>query len=90
MNARDFIVTEEKMQEAVEKAFDPTNKQFDTQARRGLNIWNLDYPDTVKEMLEKVNKREGSGKAVDTHAGYGALTNERMRRLGEELTGRGM
>ncbi|KAI4184407.1 MAG: hypothetical protein L6R41_004759 [Letrouitia leprolyta] len=87
MNAREFIVTEEKMQEAVEKAFDPMNKQFDTDAKRGLNVWNLDYPDTVKEMLEKVNKGEGLGKAVETFAGYGAVTDERMRRLGEELTG---
>ncbi|KAL8934079.1 MAG: hypothetical protein Q9211_005415, partial [Gyalolechia sp. 1 TL-2023] len=86
MNARDFIVTEEKLQEAVETAFDPNNKQFDTDARRGLNIWNLDYPETVKEMLQRAKKGEG-GKAVERFTGYGALTDERMRRLGEELTG---
>ncbi|KAI4175954.1 MAG: hypothetical protein LQ343_001236 [Gyalolechia ehrenbergii] len=86
MNARDFIVTEEKLQEAVERAFDPRSGQFDTDAKRGLNIWNLEYPDTVKEMLERVNRAEG-GKAVERFAGYGAVTDERMRRLGEELTG---
>ncbi|KAL8931232.1 MAG: hypothetical protein Q9216_007251, partial [Gyalolechia sp. 2 TL-2023] len=86
MNAREFIVTEEKLQEAVERAFDPQNKQFDTDARRGLNVWNLDFPDTVKDMLARVNRGEG-GKAVERFAGYGAVTDERMRRLGEELTG---
>ncbi|KAL9602418.1 MAG: hypothetical protein Q9219_001842 [cf. Caloplaca sp. 3 TL-2023] len=86
MNARDFIVTEEKLTEAVEKAFDPDNTQFDTDARKGLNVWNLGYPETVKEKMERSNKGEG-GKAIERYAGYGGVTDERMKRIGEELTG---
>ncbi|KAL8724815.1 MAG: hypothetical protein Q9166_007740 [cf. Caloplaca sp. 2 TL-2023] len=86
MNARYFIVTEEKLTEAVEKAFDPYSKQFDNESRRGLNVWNLGYPETVKKMLERANKGE-EGKAVERLSGFSGVTDERMRRIGEELTG---
>ncbi|KAL8682635.1 MAG: hypothetical protein Q9186_001322 [Xanthomendoza sp. 1 TL-2023] len=86
MNARDFIVTEEKLTEAVEKAFDPSSKQFDNDAKRGLNIWNLGYPLTVREQLERAKKGE-SGRMVERLSGFRGVTDERMRRIGEELTG---
>ncbi|KAL8886844.1 MAG: hypothetical protein Q9215_005493 [Flavoplaca cf. flavocitrina] len=86
MNARDFIVTEEKLNEAVERAFDPSSNQFDNESRRGLNIWNLGYPETVKEHLERANKGE-AGRAVERMSGFSGITDERMRRIGEELTG---
>lgn len=88
MNARDFIVTEEKLSEAVERAFDPRNGQFDNESRRGLNVWNLGYPETMREMLEKTSKEAGTRiGAMEGMVGYGKITGERMRRLGEELTG---
>ncbi|KAI4219119.1 MAG: hypothetical protein L6R36_008552 [Xanthoria steineri] len=86
MNARDFIVTEEKLNEAVERAFDPYSEQFTNEARRGLNVWNLGYPETVKEQLERANKGE-KGRAVERSSGFSGVTDERMRRIGEELTG---
>lgn len=86
MNARDFIVTEEKLNEAVERAFDPYSEQFTNEARRGLNVWNLGYPETVKEALERANKGE-KGRAVERSSGFSGMTDERMRRIGEELTG---
>ncbi|KAI4131472.1 MAG: hypothetical protein LQ338_001214 [Usnochroma carphineum] len=87
MNARDFVVTEEKLSEAVERAFDPRSKQFDNEVRKGLNVWNLGYPETVKDMLEKANREGERGTAVQSMSGYGRVTGERMRRIGEELTG---
>ncbi|KAI4250176.1 MAG: hypothetical protein L6R40_000348 [Gallowayella cf. fulva] len=86
MNARDFIVTEEKLGEAVERAFDPDSTQFTNQSRHGLNVWNLGFPETVKEQLERANRGE-SGRAVDRLSGFGGVTDERMRKIGEELTG---
>ncbi|KAL8807550.1 MAG: hypothetical protein Q9223_004295, partial [Gallowayella weberi] len=86
MNARDFIVTEERLKEAVEKAFDPHSKQFDNDHRRGLNIWNLGYPVTVKKLLERANKGE-TGRTVERMSGFGGVMDERMKRIGEELTG---
>ncbi|KAL9585550.1 MAG: hypothetical protein Q9203_004206 [Teloschistes exilis] len=86
MNARDFIVTEQALTDAVERAFHPDNKQFDNEAKRGLNVWNLGYPETVKELLDTANK-EDTGKALLRYIGYAELTDKRMKRLGEELTG---
>ncbi|KAL8714607.1 MAG: hypothetical protein Q9220_001555 [cf. Caloplaca sp. 1 TL-2023] len=88
MNARSFIVTEDKLTEAVENAFDPNNEQFDNESRRGLNVWNLGYTETVKEMLDRANKEGGEGaRAVERYGGFQGVTGGRMRRLGEELTG---
>ncbi|KAL9018728.1 MAG: hypothetical protein Q9185_003958 [Variospora sp. 1 TL-2023] len=87
MNARNFIVTEQQLAQAVEKAFDPQSEQFTSESRKGLNVWNLGYPDTVKEMLEKVSKDGERGRAMEQYTGSGGLMGERMRRLGEELTG---
>ncbi|KAI4249028.1 MAG: hypothetical protein LQ352_005749, partial [Teloschistes flavicans] len=89
MNARDFIVTEQALTDAVERAFDPDNPQFDNEARRGLNVWNLGYPEKVKDLLHKhkTNDYRDAGKAVQGYIGYGTVTEKRMKRLGEELTG---
>ncbi|KAI4097542.1 MAG: hypothetical protein LQ344_000275 [Seirophora lacunosa] len=88
MNARDFIVTEEQLTEAVEKVFDPQSRQFDSEDSKGLNVWNLGYPDTVKEMLERASQEaDMRGKALEQYAGNAGVMEERMRRLSEELTG---
>ncbi|KAL8851129.1 MAG: hypothetical protein Q9221_003932 [Calogaya cf. arnoldii] len=86
MNARGFIVTEDQLNDAIEKAFDPHSEQFSNESVRGLNIWNLGYPETVKELLQKANKGE-DGRAVERRSGFSGVTDERMRRIGEELTG---
>ncbi|KAL8970964.1 MAG: hypothetical protein Q9183_001281, partial [Haloplaca sp. 2 TL-2023] len=76
--------------EAVEKAFDPNNGQFTTDNRVGMNIWNRGYPETVKEMLEDANAESQKGvheRAVQKKSGYAGVTDKRMGRLREELTG---
>ncbi|KAI4203471.1 MAG: hypothetical protein LQ350_001809 [Teloschistes chrysophthalmus] len=85
-NARDFIVTEQALNEAVENVFHPGNPQFDNEAKRGMNVWNLGYPETVRELLDTANK-EDTGSSVQRQMGYAGLTDKRMKRLGEELTG---
>ncbi|KAL8867398.1 MAG: hypothetical protein Q9174_005692 [Haloplaca sp. 1 TL-2023] len=89
MNARSFIVTEAALTEAVEKAFDPNNDQFTSDERRGLSIWNRGYPETVKEMLGAANQngKGGDFRAVQKMSGYSNITDERMGKLGEALTG---
>ena len=90
MNARSFIVTEAALTEAVEKAFDPNNDQFTTDNRMGMNIWNRGYPETVKEMLDAANEDGRRGmeeRAVQKKSGHADVTDRRMGRLGEELTG---
>ena len=85
MNAGAFIVTEEHLNRAIDEAFDD-NTQFRNDSKNGLNIWNTGFPETVQEMLNQANRTSG-GKAVEQRQGYGPVTKERMKRIGEELTG---
>ncbi len=85
MNAGNFIVTEEHLNRVVDQVFDD-NTQFTNDSKNGLNIWNTGYPETVQEMLNQANRRSG-GKAIERNQGYGPVTKERMKRIGEELTG---
>lgn len=84
-NAQNFIVTEEALSKEVDRVFDDL-EQFSTETRPGLNIWNRGYPPKVKEMLQRSNIGEAST-AVQMESGHGALMNERIKRVGEELTG---
>ena len=85
MNAGNFIVTEEHLNTVVDQAFDD-NRQFENDSKNGLNIWNKGYPETVQEMLDQANRASG-GKAIERNQGFGPVTKERMKRIGEELTG---
>ncbi|KAH0564747.1 hypothetical protein GP486_001856 [Trichoglossum hirsutum] len=84
MHARDFITTEDQLNEAIERIFVSHPKEF-VDSDKGENIWNTGPPDTVQEMLDRVNKAEK--KAVDFHEGLAVLTDRRVKRIAEELTG---
>lgn len=75
MNAGDFITTEERMREEVDKAFDDKS-QFNTEKAAGLNIWNLGVPETVSQKY-----------ASRQNAEQKAVLRERMKRMAEALTG---
>ena len=75
MNAGDFITTEERMREEVDKAFDD-NSQFDNEKAAGLNIWNLGIPETVQQRLAGRNNEERK-----------VILRDRMKRMAEALTG---
>ena len=85
VNAQNFITTGEQLDEAIDQAFDDMD-QFRSQSKRGFNVWNFGEPDTTAKMLGKSEKSyESSFKAVDDAPKR--LTEQRMKRLGEELTG---
>ena len=84
MNSANFITSVKVLEAVVNKVFDQPD--FGSDSGRGENIWNKGYPETVQEMLNRVNKSE-DGKAVDYYQGYGAITKERLDRIAEELTG---
>ena len=86
VNAGDFITTGDKLDGVIDKAFDD-NSQFRSDSSEGVNIWNLGYPETVQELLQKANKSGGRQMALDSAMGNEMVTKERMRRIGEELTG---
>lgn len=85
VNAGDFITTGAHLDATIDKVFDDLD-QFENDSRKGLNIWNLGYPETVQQLLAKANHVPGR-KALDSAEGTAGVTRERMRRIAEELTG---
>lgn len=86
VNAGSFITTGKQLDAVVDEVFD-NQDQFTNDQRPGLNVWNLGMPETVSELLGKANKDPRSQKALDSADGNTSITQERMRRVAEELTG---
>ena len=85
VNAGQFITTGAQLDQVVDRVFDD-QAQFLNDQQKGVNIWNLGEPETVAELLGEKGKGEDKRKAVDIR-GKRNLVEERMRRIGEELTG---
>ena len=86
VNAGDFVLTDKQLDGVIDKAFDD-NSQFRSDSSEGANIWNLGYPETVRELLQKANKSGKRQTALESAEGNAIITRERMRKIGEELTG---
>ena len=85
MHARSFITTEEQLDKEIEAIFVP--QPFKGGANPSSdNIWDaVGAPPTVQTLLSTVNHTQKE--AVKYHAGPGAITGERMKKIAEELTG---
>lgn len=86
VNAGDFVMTDKQLDRVIDKAFDD-NSQFRSDSSEGANIWNLGYPETVQELLHKANKSGRKQTALESAEGNEIITRDRMKRIGEELTG---
>ncbi|KAI9816029.1 MAG: hypothetical protein M1827_002021 [Pycnora praestabilis] len=86
MRARDFITTEAQLNDAIDQEFLPRLPSFSSDSQEGDNIWNGGVPETVQEMLKQVNKNSDRN-AISFAEGYADITNKRVRRIAEELTG---
>ena len=86
VNAGDFITTGEKLDGVIERAFDD-NSQFRSDNNEGLNIWNLGYPETVRDLLLQIDKNAERQTALSSAEGNEIITRERMKKISEELTG---
>jgi hypothetical protein len=82
-NARKFIVNEEQLDEAIEKAFGTEespvrwdNKGSISPAASGMSPWDGPMPEGVGDKLQKLKGGEGVG-----------LARERVRKVAEALTG---
>lgn len=84
VNAGDFILTDAKVEESLNEAFDSI-EQFRSETSAGLNIWNQGYPESTQQLLAKSGRRIYRG--VDTVDANDKLTRERVKRITEELTG---
>ncbi|KAJ4286685.1 hypothetical protein N0V90_012937 [Kalmusia sp. IMI 367209] len=82
-NAREFIVNEEQLDQAIEKAFGTDEKpvRWDnrgeiTPIASGVSPWEGGVPEGVGDRLQKLKGGEGVG-----------LAKERVKKVAEELTG---
>ncbi|KAH7406334.1 hypothetical protein DE146DRAFT_651367 [Phaeosphaeria sp. MPI-PUGE-AT-0046c] len=86
VNAREFMVEEAQLDEAIEKVFgteeEPIGWGIDgsaglrSEGKEGLSPWHGPMPEGVGDMLQKLKGGEGVG-----------LAKERVRKVAEELTG---
>jgi hypothetical protein len=86
VNAREFIVEEQQLDEAIEKAFGTEeapvgwdtrgNMGLRSEGKEGLSPWHGPMPEGVGDMLQKLKGGEGVG-----------LAKERVKKVAEALTG---
>lgn len=86
VNAREFIVEESQLDEAIEKAFGTEEQPVGwdvrgtaglrSEGKEGLSPWHGPMPEGVGDMLQKLKGGEGVG-----------LAKERVRKVAEALTG---
>lgn len=86
VNAREFIVEEKQLDEAIEKTFGTEeaplgwdvrgNVGLRSEGKEGLSPWHGPVPEGVSEMMNKLRGGEGVG-----------LAKERVKKLAEALTG---
>lgn len=89
-HARSYIVSTQALDKAVEDAFGTDDKPVtfgdDNKFGTDRSIWSDGKPESVQEMLNKAN-RASSTKPMQNTGGYLGLNQERIRRIGEALTG---
>ena len=83
INARYFITTEEQLNNEIDKVFMPRPKEWGTEDAH--NVWSQGPPPTTQDMLNQL-RREGQG-FKENDESYVAITEKRLMRIGEELTG---
>ena len=85
MNARDFIVRPDQLEDAINRAFDDP-KQFLSDELRGENIWHMGPPETIHQLLRMSNV-EWKSTTVDRYKRLKELRAKRLDNIGDELTG---
>lgn len=85
MNARLFITTESHLDDEINRVFTSWPKEWHSDAYKGRNIWNRGPPKTVQEMIHERSKKGRSAMKQITEASR--QTQDRMKRIAEELTG---
>jgi hypothetical protein len=94
LNARDFILTPEQLDKAVEDVFGtaenpvnfaPSASQHDASASR-FSIWAEGRPERISDMVNLASGTSTS-RAVDNVSSFSEINKERIRRIAETLTG---
>ncbi|KAI9835382.1 MAG: hypothetical protein M1837_003792 [Sclerophora amabilis] len=87
MHAREFITTEQHLNSVIDEVFTEQPEQWESNRMPGENIWNVDAPETVQQLLNKANKPERRGISMGNIEGATRITQQRIRKIAEELTG---
>lgn len=83
MHAREFIVTEQQLDNKIEEIFTETPHSPNNLDQ---NIWNvLQTPPSVQSMLSTVTRTQRH--AVDFHVRPETVNGARLKKIAEELTG---
>lgn len=83
MHARNFILTEEQLNETVEKTFGSDEDPIVWGVHNHPTIWGLGHPDTIEKML-----KSGEGDSIDQlMIKKETMMQSRLRRVAEMLTG---
>lgn len=89
MNARDFIVTPEQLDKAVDAAFGTPELpvKFGDEVGSSRSIWAEGRPERVQDMLNRANSQNRTGFAMTSADSSSLLNKERIRRIAETFTG---
>ncbi len=83
MHGRNFILTEDQLNEAVEKTFGSDEDPIVWGVHNYPTIWGLGHPDTIEKML-----KSGKGDSIDQLMfKKETMMQSRLRRVAEMLTG---
>lgn len=85
MQARNFIVTPEQLDKAVDEAFGTPDTPINFNG--GVSMWQVGPPDSLQDMLNRATGSRGRGAMDSADKGVTGLQSERMRRIAEGLTG---
>ncbi|KAI7333353.1 hypothetical protein KC315_g4252, partial [Hortaea werneckii] len=102
LNAKTFIVTPQQLDQAVDEAFgtveDPVvfdgDQQYDPTGfystgmrnAQSQSVWAQGKPERVQDMLNRANG-QGGKTAMESAGGLAGINKDRVRRIGEVLTG---
>jgi hypothetical protein len=87
MQARNFITTEQQLDEAIDRVFGTPEKPTEfAPGVRSSSPWDKGAPPTVQEMLASQGIGEASSPGQKGNGSY-AVINSRLKKIAEDLTG---
>jgi len=83
MHAKDFIVTEQQLDKAIDAAFGTANEPKSFGAK-GSSVWAVELPQSIQDKLNAANRSRGT---VADSEWIATTTNQRIGKIAEQLTG---
>ena len=86
MRARNFIVTPQQLEAAVDEAFGTPEQPVQWNDARTPSMWSYGQPDRVQDMINQANNTRQRS-ALEGADPYISVNQERVTRIAEALTG---